>query len=311
MASLAAKIKAARTVNGGVETYESGKEFVALIISAERVRSGRKQYLVKWKDYDHTYDTWEDSEDVGASYIDVYNEAVHGIRHELSMISDETVQKVVSLKEEKGAVEVPIPAIHGEAAHRVLRHLSRPPSRVGQEPLPIETKTIGGRRRSFVTLNALEDIAWALQFHTVRPDKAYGALLYAKGGAQDNDMLFFGPEFVAEYDEPKPRGDGFFVAGARTFTVKGNVWRILGNTGEVRGEIGMPNATFCKPIGEHVKNLLRGRKAWGLKHQLTDTWAQLPAGTMELVGAAAFARRVPKKRQRAAPEKPVAPPLFG
>ena len=47
------------------------------------------------------------------------------------------------------------------------------------------------------------------------------------------------------YVEPKPRADGFFVAGNRGMNVRGNIWRVMGNTGEVRGAAGMPNATFA------------------------------------------------------------------
>ena len=100
------------------------------------------------------------------------------------------------------------------------------------------------------------------------------------------------------YWEPKPREDGFFVPGKRIVVFKCNVWRIIGGTGEVRGEAGMPNATFCKPIGEHIKNTLRGRKAWGLKHMLTGTWAELPAGQMELAASVAHGG-APAKRCRA------------
>ena len=103
------------------------------------------------------------------------------------------------------------------------------------------------------------------------------------------------------YSEPKPRDDGLFVPGKRTFVFTCNVWRILGGTGEVRGEPGMPNGTFKKPIGEHVKNTLRGRKAWGLKHVLVDTWAQLPAGQMELAAAVAHPRGAAKRSRAGAP----------
>ena len=100
------------------------------------------------------------------------------------------------------------------------------------------------------------------------------------------------------------------MPGLRTFNVNFNVWRVLGNTGEVRGEAGMPNGTFKKPIGEHIKNLMRGRQAWGCKHVLTDKWAQLPAGKMELTGADVYARPERKRSRATAPERPLKRPCF-
>ena len=113
---------------------------------------------------------------------------------------------------------------------------------------------------------------------------------------------------LGRYTEPKPREHGLFVEGRRVFTVTFNAWRLLGDSGEVRGEAGMPNADFIKPITEHLKNLLRGRKAWGLAHQLTDTWAQLPAGVLELPLAQRFSRAQPnQKRSRAGGPKASVP----
>ena len=80
----------------------------------------------------------------------------------------------------------------------------------------------------------------------------------------------------------------------------------MGDSGEVRGEVGMPNESFKKPICEHVKNILRGRKAWGLMHALTDTWAQLPSGTMELPVAQRQARAPAKRSRAGAPKAPIA-----
>ena len=102
------------------------------------------------------------------------------------------------------------------------------------------------------------------------------------------------------YVEPKPRADGCFARGHREFKLILNIWKILGHNGDVVGEAGMPNATCKKPIGEHVKNVLRGRKAWGLAHPLQETWAQLPAGKMVLSDAAALPACAPK-RERAPP----------
>ena len=88
--------------------------------------------------------------------------------------------------------------------------------------------------------------------------------------------------------EPTPRADGRFVKGFRAFKLIGNVWKVLGHNGDVVGEAGMPNATCKKPIAEHVKNILRGRAAWGLVHPLQAVWAQLPSNELVLSDAAAL-----------------------
>ena len=106
------------------------------------------------------------------------------------------------------------------------------------------------------------------------------------------------------YVEPKPRADGFFVAGIRGMHVRGNIWRVMGNTGEVRGAVGMKNATFKKPIGEHVKNILRGRARWGCTHQLSRVWAQLPAGQMELTKEQAYPAPSAKRKRAPAADGP-------
>ena len=112
---------------------------------------------------------------------------------------------------------------------------------------------------------------------------------------------------LSRYSEPKPRPDGFFVTGKREFKFKFNVWRLMGDSGEVRGEPGMPNGSFQKPISEHIKNIFRGRQAWGCKHQLVHEWAQMPAGQLELPAGKRFTRGAPSaKRSRAGLPKPVA-----
>ena len=105
--------------------------------------------------------------------------------------------------------------------------------------------------------------------------------------------------------EPTPRADGRFVKGFRQFRARGNVWKVLGHNGDVVGEAGMPNATCKKPIAEHVKNILRGRAAWGLVHPLQAVWAQLPSNELVLSDAAALPQCAAKRARKAAPVKAV------
>ena len=64
-------------------------------------------------------------------------------------------------------------------------------------------------------------------------------------------------------------------------------------------------ATCKKPITEHVKNVLRGRAAWGLVHPLQAVWAQLPSSELVLSDAAALPQCAAKRARKAAPVKAV------
>ena len=79
------------------------------------------------------------------------------------------------------------------------------------------------------------------------------------------------------YEEPLPRADGAFQPGIRRFTIQCNIWTLNGLLGRLNGIEGGPNATVRKPIADYVKNVLKGRKAHGIKHVLQKEWAQLPA----------------------------------
>ena len=93
--------------------------------------------------------------------------------------------------------------------------------------------------------------------------------------------------------------------GLHKFTIEGDVYRVNGKTGEVDGAEGSQNKTMRAPIGEHVKNLLRGRHAWGLRHGLQEAWAELPRGQMVLTGAAAMPGPAAKRVRRGVAGGPV------
>ena len=65
----------------------------------------------------------------------------------------------------------------------------------------------------------------------------------------------------------------------------------------MEGPPGAQNETLTAPIAEHVKNTLRGRRAWGLQHGLSDTWAELPRGKVVLSKAVAFPGPLAKRRR--------------
>lgn len=180
--------------NGGVKVYDDKKEWNAITILAERIKSGHKHYLIRWESYDATYDTWEHGEaDVAPVLINKFDAKVTGIRHQLWLFRDCIAQYGLKLRAERGDVIIDCPGIHGAEAHALLAYLARPPSREALTPLTINSKVYGGRRCTSVELPALDDIASALLLHTVRPDACYGALVHSKGRSQDSDMFFFGP----------------------------------------------------------------------------------------------------------------------
>ena len=105
--------------------------------------------------------------------------------------------------------------------------------------------------------------------------------------------------------KPKPRPGlvcrvgGAFQPGKREFNITCHVWSLNGMIGRMNGIEGAPNITVKDDIAEYVKNILRGRKAWGLKHFLQKEWAKLPQGELVLDKEAAMPRAAGHKRARA------------
>ena len=294
------------------------------------------EFSMAWDMYDHTFNIWEPKLNVlDTSLVRSYmaNQAITvNIEHALDELRELSYVRVAKMKSAEAEVEVSVPtAALGPVAHALLDRFSRVPSQAGKRPLVQQTKVRGGRVKTWLEIDGLGDIAWVLQMHLVRPDNAFGALVYKKGRTHATDMLFVGPRMTIQYAfvrspllrttltralvlspvrsgryvEPKPRADGLFAKGHREFKLIFNVWKILGHNGDVVGEAGMPNATCKKPIAEHVKNVLRGRKAWGLEHPLQENWAQLPAGQLVLSNAAALPACAPKRARAEGPRASV------
>ena len=100
------------------------------------------------------------------------------------------------------------------------------------------------------------------------------------------------------FEEPRPREDGAFVPGPRKFTIQCHIWSLHGLQGRLNGIEGGPNSTVRKPIADYVKNVLKGRKAHGIKHVLQKEWAQLPPNQLHLTKEAAMPRAASAKRAR-------------
>ena len=169
-------------------------------ITAERVKSGHKQYQVRWEDYDSTYDTWEFAEAIeDRALVKEWDRRAHGIRHELSLLRLGIAGTVGALTQEQGDVECILWGIHGAEAHRVLAFLASPPSRCGQAPLEVKTKTTGGQITSRVELTVLDDVAVACLGQVSKPEKAYGSFFFNRGRSHNTDGFFVGPKFTASY----------------------------------------------------------------------------------------------------------------
>ena len=92
-------LSACTQANGGPAVYEHNEEWEALCIVAECVKNGRKLYLVRWKGYDHTYDTWQEGEAIlDKNLIASFDLSINGIRHELWLLRDATAEKMLQVK---------------------------------------------------------------------------------------------------------------------------------------------------------------------------------------------------------------------
>jgi hypothetical protein len=130
---------------GGVENYESGKEWKASRIVGARVGPGGPELNVAWEDYDHTFSTWESRANVldksleRAYMVDSHLQV--DIEHALDETRELLYLSMAKLKSAEAGMEVVVPtAALGSVAHALLRRFARVPSQAGKRPLTIETK---------------------------------------------------------------------------------------------------------------------------------------------------------------------------
>ena len=77
------------------------------------------------------------------------------------------------------------------------------------------------------------------------------------------------------------------------------MWGLNGATGALVGIAGKQNDAIRKPLAAYVKDVLRGREKWGMKHRLAKLWAQ--NRKLELSAAEAMPRRSVKRARSAPP----------
>lgn len=188
---------------GGVEKYQDGGEHKAERVVGARVGPGGTELNVAWEGYDHTYNTWEPRANVldkslERSYlVDSHTEV--DIEHALDEMRELLYGAMAKLRSPEAGMEVVVPtAAFSPVAHALLRRLSRVPSQAGKRPLRIETKQRGGRTKSWLDIDGLGDVAFVGALHFVRPEHAFGALLFKKGRDHARDMYFLGPKFTLE-----------------------------------------------------------------------------------------------------------------
>ena len=259
------------------------------------------QYRVTWEGYDQTYDTWEPAEHIeDKSLLKNFKASIDvsiNLEQPMWQLREAVAQRLMGIKRPAASVEIDVPqAALLPVARAILARAAHPPS--CRKGLKLEYHT-GPRWRSIeLQINEPEQVASLLQLQLHR-EGAYGCAILKKGRGGNSNLTVIGAPVVLSYVEPVPRDDGLFVPGA-CFTITGNVWVFNGRTGAPLPSPGLPNATMLAPLREYLKNVLRGRARWGLKHRLTATWAELPTARAELTNEEAFPRRA-VKRLRAGP----------
>ena len=272
------------------------------------------QYRITWAGYDQTYDTWEPRENVLDSRLikdfDVTLQLSIPLQQPMGQLREVVAAALTKMKHatEGMCVEVPL-AAQLEVARAMIERAAKPPSRRGYKPLPIEYDTGKGWRTMQLQLEQPEDIAWLVQLHLQR-DGAYGCAILKKGRGGNSNMTVLGGPLMLSFTEPVPRDDGVYVPGA-SFTVTGNVWIFAGRDGAPLPSPGLRNATMLAPLREYLKNVLRGRARWGLKHRLTTSWAELPTARKALTKAEAQPRRSVKRTRVGPSSGGEAPPAMG
>ena len=272
------------------------------------------QYRITWAGYDQTYDTWEPRENVLDSRLikdfETTLELSIPLQQPMGQLREAVAKALTAMKHpmQGMCVDVPLAALLG-VARAVIERAAKPPSRRGCKALPIEFDTGKKWRAMQLQLEQPEDIAWLVQLHLQR-DGAYGAAILKKGRGGNSNITVLGGPLLLTFTEPVPRDDGVYVPGA-SFTLTGNVWIFNGRDGAPLPSPGLPNATMLAPLREYVKNVLRGRARWGLKHRLTDSWAELPTARAALSKDKAQPRRAVKRMRAGVTTGGEVPPAMG
>ena len=290
-------------MNGGPEKYQGGEECEVEAIVSVSTAEKNPTYLVRWAGYDSTYQTWETAEDIAPALLKAFHARIAcPVRLEQPMheMREAVAQVLMKMRRPMASVEVTVHiAALAPLAHALLACASRPPSTRGGPALEIERDVGPDVTTTSVQLDEPEDVGHMLQLQAVR-EGGYGCAILKKGRGGNSNITIIGSPFVLSYVEPTPRADGLYVPGAK-FTVTGSVWIFNGTTGAPMPAPGLPNETMLKPLGEYLKGVLRGRKAWGFKHRLQTRWAELPRGHMELSIEDAMPRKC-VKRARVGPQ---------
>ena len=147
--------------------------------------------MVMWYGYDMTYNTWEDDVNVHAGLIKAYRGATDGIAHPKYQLSDKVGGVLLKQKLSEGDVEVEVPLGAGRGK-KLLTYFSTPPSRDGKTPL----KIVADGNELSVQMDRFEDGAWALNLGEVRPDHAFGCVVFNKGRVGNTNMCCAGPPFI-------------------------------------------------------------------------------------------------------------------
>ena len=185
-------------VDGGLLEYQDQAIYKVAEILAERYVSGLIEYYVSWKDYDHTFNTWESAANIeDASLTDEWDSGkrvVADVKQAIYDLAESRAKDLMKLKgPEFGKKTIVLNGGVPSVAHALLERLRRPPSRRGKKALKLEVVCSSTTRTTSLQLNELDDIAWALQLEIVRPENAFGSTIFRRGRGSCHDMLIDGP----------------------------------------------------------------------------------------------------------------------
>ena len=183
--------------HGGPEKYDDQVEATVECILWVKPSHRGPKFLVAWAGYDHTFYTWESSENILDKLLVKNFKAVFCNGDSLFQVlhaSREAVWGAVwKRKEPEMSVVVPVPcAALGTAARPLLAYLSRPPSTAGKEPLEIQKVDKHGYRVSKLEIPGVGDAAWVLLGQVHRPGQAYGSTVVHKGKEGDRSIYYVG-----------------------------------------------------------------------------------------------------------------------
>jgi len=195
-------------VDGGFEKYFPGELFEVESLRAIRASKRHVQYLVNWKGYDQTHNSWEPEHVIPQQCIEDFHDA-----RDITIDTAQTEADIafgvgsalLKVRLTSGEFKVVIPtAAYSSVAHShsLLARARSPPSRAGQEPLELELDVGEVRQTTAVQFDSFEDAGWFIQGELAYPDRIFGCAMLKKGRGSAHDMYIIGGPLCVQYVPP-------------------------------------------------------------------------------------------------------------